>query len=41
VKLADNRRLTGPELRRAGCATRTFYDWYGNCFLNIGTWGPS
>jgi 50S ribosomal protein L16 3-hydroxylase len=40
VALADNRRLTGPEIRDAACATRTFYDWYSNCFLCVGTWGP-
>jgi len=41
VALADKRRLTGREMRGAGCATRTFYDWYVNCFVNVGKWGPS
>jgi 50S ribosomal protein L16 3-hydroxylase len=41
VALADNRRLSGPQVRKAGGALRTFYDWYGNCFLRVGKWGPT
>lgn len=41
VALADHRRLSGREMRGTGCATRTFYDWYVNCFLDVGKWGPS
>jgi 50S ribosomal protein L16 3-hydroxylase len=41
VALADKRRLTSREVRDAGCAIRTYYDWYVNCFLDVGKWDPS
>jgi len=41
VTLADRRFLTGAEIRKARRATRIFHEWYGDGYLNIGTWEQS